>query len=315
MKRIILSLIILIVSGLFAVAQQWTEVVYLKDGSVIRGTIIEQIPDASLKIQTADGSVFVYEMDKVQKITKEEIAAKTPGSFRPFPNVSSTTIEPIPTEPYAGRSAEGKFLLDLAAGIAPVKMDDIGDRFLAQEELAQYVKARNLLGLTLHFGGAYEHYFMRNSPWLYSISLYGEWLSVGMKWVGTGQFYPGKRIATISYNVWDVAAAAGVGFQSAPNTEGWHFYVKAGIGACYMIVGGGKGKVFNPETGELHSTTERSGEELMAATDDKNNFYLKPYAEIGIGGDSYYRFGIRYSPLLMHRPIHCITVAVLIPLF
>ena len=48
------------------------DVVYLKDGSVIRGTIIEQIPGQSLKIETRDGSVFALEFSRIMKITKEE---------------------------------------------------------------------------------------------------------------------------------------------------------------------------------------------------------------------------------------------------
>jgi len=48
------------------------DVVYLKDGSIIRGTIIEQVPNVSLKIKTGDGSVFVYQMDEVEKISKVE---------------------------------------------------------------------------------------------------------------------------------------------------------------------------------------------------------------------------------------------------
>ncbi|MCB0511723.1 MAG: hypothetical protein KDC72_04190, partial [Bacteroidetes bacterium] len=47
------------------------EVVYLKNGSIIRGTIIEQVPNQTLKIQTKDGSVFVFNLNEVQKITKE----------------------------------------------------------------------------------------------------------------------------------------------------------------------------------------------------------------------------------------------------
>ena len=39
---------------------QYVETVHLKNGSMIRGVIIEQIPEKTLKIQTADGSVFVY---------------------------------------------------------------------------------------------------------------------------------------------------------------------------------------------------------------------------------------------------------------
>ena len=47
------------------------DVVYLKNGSIVRGTIIEQVINVSLKIQTSDGSVFVYKIDEIEKITKE----------------------------------------------------------------------------------------------------------------------------------------------------------------------------------------------------------------------------------------------------
>ena len=47
------------------------DVVYLKNGSVIHGTIIEQVPNVSLKIQTRDGSIFFYKMDEIEKIAKE----------------------------------------------------------------------------------------------------------------------------------------------------------------------------------------------------------------------------------------------------
>lgn len=53
-------------------AQSVQEIVYLKNGSVIRGTIIEQVPNESLKIQTSDGSVFAYAMADVEKISKEQ---------------------------------------------------------------------------------------------------------------------------------------------------------------------------------------------------------------------------------------------------
>ena len=55
-----------------ASAQQAMEdVIYLKDGSILRGTIIEQIPGKSLKIQMRDGNVFVYDIDKVERMTRE----------------------------------------------------------------------------------------------------------------------------------------------------------------------------------------------------------------------------------------------------
>lgn len=48
------------------------DVVYLKNGSVIRGIIIEQIPNKSIKIQTRDGNILAYDFGEVEKITKEE---------------------------------------------------------------------------------------------------------------------------------------------------------------------------------------------------------------------------------------------------
>ena len=49
----------------------YQDVVYLNNGSIIRGVIIEQVPNTSIKIETADKSVFVYQMDEIEKFTKE----------------------------------------------------------------------------------------------------------------------------------------------------------------------------------------------------------------------------------------------------
>ena len=46
------------------------DVVYLKNGSIIRGTIIDQQFNKSIKIQTADKNIFSYQMEEVDKITK-----------------------------------------------------------------------------------------------------------------------------------------------------------------------------------------------------------------------------------------------------
>ena len=46
------------------------ETVYLKNGSVIHGVIIEQRPNEQIKIQTPDGSVFICNITDVEKITK-----------------------------------------------------------------------------------------------------------------------------------------------------------------------------------------------------------------------------------------------------
>lgn len=69
-----LTILLFAVITTFSFAQgTYEEVVYLKNGSIIRGVIIEQVPNKIIKIQTADRSIFVYRMDEIEKITKESI--------------------------------------------------------------------------------------------------------------------------------------------------------------------------------------------------------------------------------------------------
>lgn len=76
MKRIYFFILCFIATSI--TAQNLQDVIYLLNGSVIRGVIIEQIPNQSLKVKTNDGSIFVYKMSEVEKMTKEQSAnAKT----------------------------------------------------------------------------------------------------------------------------------------------------------------------------------------------------------------------------------------------
>ncbi|MBE0643932.1 MAG: hypothetical protein IH600_07610 [Bacteroidetes bacterium] len=67
--------ILFLASLLFAgqcVAQQQVDVVILKNGSKIVGTIVEQVPNKQVKIRTRDGSEFVYTFDEIEMIRKED---------------------------------------------------------------------------------------------------------------------------------------------------------------------------------------------------------------------------------------------------
>ena len=50
--------------------QNMTEIVYLKNGSVIKCIVIEQNLGKNIKIQTSDGSIYVYTYDQIEKIEK-----------------------------------------------------------------------------------------------------------------------------------------------------------------------------------------------------------------------------------------------------
>lgn len=73
----ILSLII----GCFWTVSSWAQgaledVVYLENGSVIRGQVIEYNPEKDIKIKILGGSVLVYKSSEVIKIEKEESLKK-----------------------------------------------------------------------------------------------------------------------------------------------------------------------------------------------------------------------------------------------
>ncbi len=73
MKKLITLLFIVIYSTVVFAQQEYKDVVYLKNGSIIRGLIVEQKLNEFLKIKIVDGSVFVYKMEEVDKIAKEKI--------------------------------------------------------------------------------------------------------------------------------------------------------------------------------------------------------------------------------------------------
>jgi len=71
--KTLLSLLYFIAISSMAIAQNnLQDVIYLKNRSIIRGIIIEQVPNTSVKIITADKNVFTFSMNEIEKFTKEE---------------------------------------------------------------------------------------------------------------------------------------------------------------------------------------------------------------------------------------------------
>lgn len=45
---------------------------FIKNGSIIKGTIVEEQPNVSLKLKTSDGSIFVFKVEEIEKIIRLE---------------------------------------------------------------------------------------------------------------------------------------------------------------------------------------------------------------------------------------------------
>lgn len=90
MKRLLTITAVMLLIATFGFTMAAQDVLYLKNGSVIRGTVLEQSPDKDLKFQTYDGSIYVYPMADVERITKESaqgsatIAEAASGAIKPL---------------------------------------------------------------------------------------------------------------------------------------------------------------------------------------------------------------------------------------
>ena len=85
-----------------ASAAEMEDVIYLNNGSVIRGTIVENRPKEGIyKIQTSNGNVFVYEQDDIDKITKEAKTGTAQGGVVVNINNTNTNTNTNEAKPAA----------------------------------------------------------------------------------------------------------------------------------------------------------------------------------------------------------------------
>ncbi len=76
-------------------AGQMEDVVYLENGGIVRGTILEQIPDKSLKIKRRDGKEFKYRMRDIVRISREPVLGSRTLSQKKNPMVALGLSFPI----------------------------------------------------------------------------------------------------------------------------------------------------------------------------------------------------------------------------
>jgi hypothetical protein len=88
-----------------ALAQELEDVVYLKDGGVMRGIIVEQIPNESILLRTRDGNQFRFQMSQIAKMTREALVpapAPQPAPSavsQPATGLASASLQPAQQQP------------------------------------------------------------------------------------------------------------------------------------------------------------------------------------------------------------------------
>jgi hypothetical protein len=77
MRALLVCFCALILVTSVGLAQERVDAVYLKNGDVRKGTIIENVPNDYVKIETSDGSIFTIKYADIQKMTKEAKPAQS----------------------------------------------------------------------------------------------------------------------------------------------------------------------------------------------------------------------------------------------
>ncbi len=222
MKTALFALILLALTVASVNAQETVDVVYLIDGQIITGKIIEteKYPEHRIKIQTEDGTVYIVKMADVEKIVEQAAESSTvtaaveEGEDPPMPS-SYINVNLLgflqwgPSVEYGFRVAEDLYL-------APhLRLDGLGalNWILFPEDTWIYTPA---LGLTilnfwdispynpnrLYYGGGLEIEGAGEIPFEQVIlNIYG---NLGYRWrtPGVRRFFNVGAHLGASYDFW-----------------------------------------------------------------------------------------------------------------
>ncbi|NDV80560.1 porin family protein [Bacteroides sp. 51] len=203
MKQLFILLISLFISSFCYSQNNLIDVVYLKNGSMIRGIIIEQVPNQSLKIRTADGSVFVYNISDVEKMTREEPVVQERTYNRNNSRNYSRTITATPSN----KTLRGyKGFIDMGYTFA----DEYEDRI--EMSTSHGYQFNNYLFVG---GGIAYHYYHDDETDLYTMPIFANFRANFMN----------KKVTPFT----DVRVGYSVG-----DLEGGYAYV--GLGARFKLV-------------------------------------------------------------------------------
>ena len=220
-------------------SQQMEDVIYLKNGSVIHGVIIEQVPNESIKIKTKDGNVFAFKFEEIQKLTKEE--AK--GSLY----ASEETVK------YGNNGfRSGKFLIGLKAGYGDwgsltygINLEiGVSDHYgLALDAAYTNWEEGPYSGTSYNYNTqTYDDYSYK-----YSYSLVGGLLSLSY------HFMPGNKL--------DIYAKAGAGYFFIDAKTDW---IKRPTGSYYTYGLQGSAVGYGGQAGMNYFLTKNIGLSLSA---------------------------------------------------
>ena len=141
MKRFLLAVLFVCCISLVYAQKATQDVVYLKNGSVIKGAILPST-EGTIKIQTRDGSVFVYNLSDVESKKEEQVT----------------------------HTITGRKILDLPKQSFGVKAGVAYTSVLLPDTWSQ-LSISSLSGIAVNAGVSYEHTLGQANRWFFQTGL------------------------------------------------------------------------------------------------------------------------------------------------
>ena len=91
MTKSLIILFMLVIFCSFSIGQERIDVIHLNNGDIVKGIIIENVPNDYVRIELQGGSIFTYKYSKIAKFTKE-MPTTRPNSGNASPTTSPTII-------------------------------------------------------------------------------------------------------------------------------------------------------------------------------------------------------------------------------
>ncbi len=86
MKKNFTTVLLFLFLSSLIYSQQYQDVIYLKNGDIVKGVIIENVPDKYVKVEVTNGSIITLSYSNILKFTKEKKE-----------NVENEIIQPVQT--------------------------------------------------------------------------------------------------------------------------------------------------------------------------------------------------------------------------
>jgi hypothetical protein len=189
--------ILLLVPFFYLVAQERIDVICLKNGDILKGTIIEQFPNDSLHLQLKGGSVLTVMFADIQKMTKEKPASAEPY----FLHKSNET--PVKAVPQIVLPQENEKKSTSTAVVLSIFLTSSGHAYAGNWGRGLLFTAGRVSGVVLALtAGIQTTTYSTPNPYGYSWDYYYSSTEI------TSWYYIGLG-TTLVFSVWEALDAAG----------------------------------------------------------------------------------------------------------